>query len=139
MDNLVQVMTPDCVTHYDNGAISYKSCQEIIDFFKGIISLPHLLHFHQAHHPEIELVSSTEAKGNWYFQDLVYDMKGKTRLDGAGIYSDRYRKVDGAWRISHTGYRRVFEVIVPVGDVINWRSGVAEGLFNGSQNLFDDL
>jgi hypothetical protein len=32
---------------------------------------------------------------------------------GASFYDDRYAKVDGAWRIAHTGYRRVFEEIEP--------------------------
>ena len=30
-------------------------------------------------------------------------------LRGTAIYSDRYRKEGGTWRICHTGYDRIFE------------------------------
>ena len=30
-------------------------------------------------------------------------------LHGTALYDDEYRKEDGRWRISRTGYRRIFE------------------------------
>ena len=33
-------------------------------------------------------------------------------ITGAGFYDDRYRKVDGRWLFSETGYKRTFEEIV---------------------------
>ena len=32
-------------------------------------------------------------------------------IRGAAFYEDRYEKIDGTWKIAHTGYRRVYEEI----------------------------
>jgi hypothetical protein len=40
-------------------------------------------------------------------------MPGGTVLHGTGIYSDEYVKIDGEWKISLTGYERIFEDIQP--------------------------
>jgi hypothetical protein len=34
-------------------------------------------------------------------------------MHGTGIYSDEYVKVDGEWKISLTGYERIFEYTQP--------------------------
>jgi hypothetical protein len=40
-------------------------------------------------------------------------MPGHSILQGAGFYSDEYVKVDGEWKIKHTGYERTFELYLP--------------------------
>jgi hypothetical protein len=127
-DDLRTIMTEDCAARYDNGNFAFDGREAIIAFLKSAFPSPHMA-MHQGHHPEIELISETEAKGVWYFHDLVFYLKDNLRLEGTGFYNDRYRKVDGVWKIAHTGYRRNFEVVVPLGEVKSWRSGVAEGLF----------
>ena len=64
-----------------------------------------------AHHPEIELTSDSTAKGVWYLQDIVIDLDTNTTLRGAGFYHDEYEKVDGQWKIKHTGYIRTYEEV----------------------------
>jgi hypothetical protein len=34
-------------------------------------------------------------------------------LRGAAYYNDELVKVDGEWKISHTGYRRLYEETMP--------------------------
>jgi hypothetical protein len=34
-------------------------------------------------------------------------------IRGASIYADEYVRVDGGWKIKHTGYRRMWEEIGP--------------------------
>jgi len=34
-------------------------------------------------------------------------------ITGAAYYEDTYRRVDDAWYISHTGYKRIYEEIQP--------------------------
>ena len=53
---------------------------------------------HQATTPEIG-VDGDEATGVWAMTDVVVFPDG-TRLDGAGHYHDRYRRVEGDWRIA---------------------------------------
>jgi hypothetical protein len=75
----------------------------------------HFLSMHHGHHPEIELTGEHTAKGVWYLQDVVMDLKHGWRLFGGGIYQDAYRReADGRWRISRTAYERTFECTEPI-------------------------
>ena len=65
---------------------------------------------HNAHGPEIEILSPTEARGLWYFSDQVYNFFTKELLIGTGLYRDRYVKVDDRWRIQRAEYERVYEM-----------------------------
>ena len=38
---------------------------------------------------------------------------GLQLIRGAAFYSDEYVKIDGQWRIKHTGYKRTYEEIEP--------------------------
>jgi hypothetical protein len=66
---------------------------------------------HNGHHPEIELVSASEARGIWYLQDSVWEFRRKLHITGAAIYRDRYLKVDGAWLIKDIGFERIHEIV----------------------------
>ena len=68
-----------------------------------------IVHEHLGHHPEIVLTGDTTAVGNWYLHDRVIVAGVDFELGGTAIYRDEYEKVDGAWRIRHTGYVRVYE------------------------------
>lgn len=65
---------------------------------------------HHAHGPEIDVLSSDEAKGLWYFADQIYNFFTKQLLVGTGLYRDRYVKVDGRWRIQSASYERIYQV-----------------------------
>jgi predicted GH43/DUF377 family glycosyl hydrolase len=81
---------------------------------------------HQGHHPEITLLSDSEASGIWYLHDIVINLVDNTKLEGNGFYDDRYRKIDGEWKISHTGYRRTFDIKQPLGEVLELFNGFVE-------------
>lgn len=49
----------------------------------------------------------------WALTDIVVHTTFGVTITGAAFYSDRYRKVDGEWRIAHTGYKRSYEEIFP--------------------------
>ncbi|HZO10089.1 MAG TPA: nuclear transport factor 2 family protein [Myxococcota bacterium] len=65
---------------------------------------------HNGHGGEIEIVSDTRANGVVYFNDLVYHFRTREFLMGTAVYKDRYRKVDGRWRIEYGEYERVYEL-----------------------------
>jgi hypothetical protein len=69
---------------------------------------------HHSHHPEITALSDMEAEGIWYLTDLYIDLRAGTTLDGSGIYRDRYAKINGEWKIQHTGYTRIYERVEPL-------------------------
>ncbi len=66
---------------------------------------------HQGGHPEIRLTSSTTATGTWYQNDWFLDLRTNTKLSGACLYDDRYVKEHREWKIAHTGYERLYEIV----------------------------
>lgn len=65
---------------------------------------------HNGHHPEIHILSETEAKGCWYLADNMWILNGKFFTTGTALYWDTYAKVDGRWLIRATRYERLYEI-----------------------------
>ena len=42
-------------------------------------------------------------------------------LEGAAIYDDEYVRTEDGWRMSHTGYERVYESTWSMDDVAGFR------------------
>lgn len=74
---------------------------------------------HIGHHPEIDVLSDTEAEGRWYLTDMYINFDDGTVLHGSAIYRDHYRKIEGNWRIQHTGYTRIYEQVEPLPKHLN--------------------
>jgi len=66
---------------------------------------------HNGHQPEIDVLSETEATGIWYLTDIAMDFRRGVTTIGSALYKDRYVKSGGKWRIKHTEYERIFEMI----------------------------
>jgi hypothetical protein len=115
---LADCFTEDAETNYDNGKYSFKGKANIIAFLKKFMDRPTQITQHHVHHPEIDLISDTTAKGIWYLQDIVIDLDADTTLRGAGFYHDEYEKVGGEWKIKMTGYSRTYEEIEQRSDKI---------------------
>lgn len=65
---------------------------------------------HNAHHPEIQMLSETEATGIWYLADHMWILNHKAYTRGTALYWDSYEKVDGKWLIKSTSYERIYEI-----------------------------
>jgi hypothetical protein len=74
---------------------------------------------HNVHHPEIDVISPTEAKGTWYLKDWFLDLKNMVITDGTALYKDKYVKRDGKWLIQRAAYERIYEIVTPVTQVPN--------------------
>ncbi len=75
--------------------------------------------FHSVNHPEIDVLSPTEAVGTWYLKDWFLDMRHKIVTDGTALYKDKYLKRDGRWQIHYASYERVYEIVTPVTEMPN--------------------
>jgi bile-acid 7alpha-dehydratase len=106
-DELAKCFTPDATTSFSSGKYSFKGVGAIVNFLRDLN--PTTVHMHHGHHPEIELTSDTTATGTWALEDYVIMTELNMSLHGAAFYHDEYVKVDGDWKIKHTGYERVFE------------------------------
>ncbi|MCK0508126.1 nuclear transport factor 2 family protein [Aromatoleum anaerobium] len=66
---------------------------------------------HNGHHPEIKILSPTQAEGTWYLHDNFYNLREKLYTTGTAFYHDRYLKVDGKWLLRSTEYKRHYEIV----------------------------
>lgn len=109
-DDLAEVLTEDATATYAGGNLAVEGRDAIVAFLRD--ALADYLTSHKCHHPEIELESPDRARGTWALEDVVIIPEAGYTVSGTAFYEDRYRKVDGEWRIEHTGYRRVYEELV---------------------------
>lgn len=107
-DEIGGCFTDDATVSYDEGRWERSGRDAIVDLLRGGLG-PEVLSAHTVHHPEVDFISSTSATGVWALEDYVFNRSSNSWLHGAAFYSDHYRKVDGRWLISHTGYKRTFE------------------------------
>ncbi|MFM7618090.1 MAG: nuclear transport factor 2 family protein [Actinomycetes bacterium] len=114
-DDIVELFTPDATCAYSAGAYSYEGRDAIVEFFRKGMGSETFHSSHKAHHPEIELTGPTTATGVWALEDRVVDTQWGIVIQGAAFYDDDYVKVDGAWRIARTAYKRVYETMEPLG------------------------
>jgi Asp-tRNA(Asn)/Glu-tRNA(Gln) amidotransferase A subunit family amidase len=77
---------------------------------------------HQVHHPEIDVISPTEATGTWYLRDWFLDLRYKLVTEGSALYRDSYVKREGRWLIQRATYERIFETMTEVKDLPNLTS-----------------
>ena len=112
-DELAEVFTPDATASYGGGAIQLDDRDAILAFLRESLADERVLTSHLVSHPEIDLVGADEATGVWALNDVVIHQPAGVNIRGASFYEDRYVKVDGAWLIKHTGYKRVYEEMVP--------------------------
>jgi hypothetical protein len=123
-DEIGDVFTQDATADYGTPSagrpLDLKCRDDIVGFLKdslgnGIITL------HAAGQPEIE-IDGDNATGTWRFTDTVIATDFKVVISGAAFYEDSYRREDdGQWRISHTGYVRIFESTMSLSDWPSWK------------------
>ena len=108
-DQLGLLLTEDATAAYEDAEASLAGREAIVSWLRAALGGPEIVTEHHGHHPEIDFTSETTATGSWYLQDRVIVPSADLEIAGAAFYTDRYAKTDGAWRIAHTGYERVFE------------------------------
>jgi hypothetical protein len=82
-------------------------------FLSDAMASTNMLTSHKVHHPEIELLDPARAIAVWALEDVVVHLDYDMTIRGAAFYSDEYVKVDGEWKIKHTGYERIYEEMEP--------------------------
>jgi hypothetical protein len=116
-DELRGLLADDATAAYGGGRHTYDGADAIVEFISGAMGHPSVHSSHRCTQPEITFTSDTEAEGRWALIDTVIDTRFDLTISGAAFYEDRYRKVDGEWRIAHTGYKRTYEEVMPRGSI----------------------
>jgi hypothetical protein len=112
-DELASCFTDDATASYGGGAIQLDGRDAILAFLTESMGSTGMLTSHRGTQPEIDLVGPGEATGTWALEDVVIHQDFGVTIHGASFYEDRYVKVEGAWHIKATGYKRTYEEIWP--------------------------
>ena len=110
-DELAQCFTEDAITSYSDGKYQLKGKHQIMEFLKKGLGSDSVVAIHHGHHPEIEMVNDTTAKGTWGLYGYRIDRQERTAYFHGAFYHDEYVKVSGEWKIKSTGYTNTFEEI----------------------------
>lgn len=114
-EGLASVFAPDIYfdmresvgpNHYDPDALII-GVGKVVPFLRS--SVEALQTVHHGHAPEIEITSSTTARGIWAMEDrLRWPPGGRfATLDGYGHYHETYDKLAGEWRIKSSKLTRL--------------------------------
>jgi hypothetical protein len=115
-DGLRPLLCDDATAAYSGGHYNCTGREEIISFVERNMGREQFHSSHRVHHPEITL-DGDSASATWALEDMIVDTEWEFLLVGAAFYEDRYVRRDGRWQILHTGYRRSFELTMPMGSV----------------------
>lgn len=112
---MTDLMVDDVTVAYGGGAVTLQGRENVRDWMTQAMGSRSMLSNHFFSHPVIDVDGDT-ATGAWELMDIVILEDLNTVIRGASIYADTYVRVDGDWKIQHTGYKRLWEEIGPRGD-----------------------
>jgi hypothetical protein len=108
-DEMEELFVADATASYSDGTRSFAGRDAILGFLRDALGPRTMVTSHKVHQPEIDLTGPDTASATWGLEDVVIITDRALEIRGAAFYRDRYTKVGGAWRISHTGYERLYE------------------------------
>lgn len=115
LDLIRTLLAPEVNITFDSPTYQFElnGVDEAIEFYRANFT-PRRFGMHNGHTPEI-VVNGDEATGLWYLNDVFINLDEQTLLNGSALYEDHYVKVKGEWLIQRTGYKRLLEMIGPLG------------------------
>ena len=111
LEELATLLHEDVTVHFKGGNYVWdlQGREEYVNNIGMAFSREAIGH-HNAHHPEIQILSDTEATAIWYLADNMWILNHNAFTTGTVLYWDRYLKVDGKWLIKDTRYERLYEI-----------------------------
>ena len=121
IEGLQTVFTSDATASFVGGDYDFQldGWDQLEAFYKKSFTGQNF-GMHNGHHPEI-CVDGDTATGIWYLQDIFVSLEHDITITGSALYEDEYRREDGEWRISRTGYQRLWEEHHKRGDNVRFR------------------
>lgn len=120
---LSSILHPELYVNYIGGGYEF----DITGRDAFLDSMKHAFHNqavgrHNGLHPEIQMLSESEATGIWYLYDHFWALHHKHLTHGTALYWDRYEKHDGRWLIRDTRYERIYQVNESLTEPLNLSS-----------------
>lgn len=116
-DELETLFVDDATATYSDGKYAFDGRDAIMAFLRDAMASTNMLTSHKVHQPEIAL-DGDRATATWALDDVVVHLDYNMTIRGAAFYRDEYVKVDGEWKIKHTGYERVYEEMEPRSETV---------------------
>ncbi|MFD2499313.1 nuclear transport factor 2 family protein [Rhizorhabdus histidinilytica] len=116
---LETLFADDVSVEYRGGGykVALTGKAEMLDFLMNSFNASAVA-MHHGHMPDIRLTGDDEAEGIWYLEDIFISLDRRDVTTGTAIYRDRYRRIDGTWKIARTEYDRIMEVVQPLTDAM---------------------
>jgi hypothetical protein len=110
LEELATLFHDEVEVHLRGGNYEWRLTgkQAYLDNVRGAFNRQSVGH-HNGHHPEIQMLSPTEATGIWYLADNMWTLNHSFHTAGTALYWDRYVKSDERWLIRETRYERIYE------------------------------
>ena len=133
---LANLFTHDVEVAYRGGTyeVFVKGRAEMLEFLANSFHSKAVA-MHHGHMPEITLTGPDSADGIWYLEDVFIDLSKQSHTIGSAIYTDRYRREQGAWKIAKSVYDRVMEVTSPLSP----DAMISEHLLASKGRKFEDV
>ncbi len=111
LEELEELFHEDVLVHFKGGSYEWKleGREEYLSSI-GVAFSNKSIGQHNGHHPEIQILSATEATGIWYLADNMWVLNHNAFTTGTAIYWDRYVKEGDRWLIRETRYERLYEI-----------------------------
>jgi hypothetical protein len=90
-----------------------KGRQNMVDFIGSAFNSD-VVAQHHGHCPEIAFTGPDSAEGSWYLEDRFIDPVRAQDTIGTAIYRDRYVRTSEGWKIAHSEYDRIYEIVRPI-------------------------
>lgn len=104
------------LVHIDFGVIGkFDNRDALIEVFSNIACgeyAEHIVEFHHAQNPRIDLIDSQNAKATWGLLYSLVNTADNTITQLGGIYDDEYRLVNGNWQISASTFKATSRIVI---------------------------
>ncbi|WP_048307070.1 nuclear transport factor 2 family protein [Halomonas sp. PR-M31] len=99
----------------------------LVKVFQELGCHEHIVEMHHGVNPQIELLDTHNAEGIWGLKYFLINTRDQQMIQLGAYYEDRYRKIDGEWKIAKT------RCVVTSTLIMGLEEGLAKVLFAGRQ------
>lgn len=114
-----EILADDVTIDFRGGnyRVQLKGAREMMTFIANT-SHSDAVAMHQGHMPVIRFTGEDTAEGTWYLEDIFISLEARTHTSGSAVYRDRYVRTTDGWKIQHSEYDRIMELVQPLSDAV---------------------
>ena len=131
-DEMAEVFAPKIHTSFSDGRVvfdHYDGEDGLRGFYEANMNDSAQISRHNGHTPEIDVAEDCmSAHAKWYLHDYLVILGTNWNVRGTAIYDIDYAKIDGEWKITAIGYKRIYEE--------TWSRGIKEMKYFVTENMF---